>query len=90
MNAGKTDIAVGTKVRVTHIANIEDEQDKKLVGIVGEITHPFPGLMIGSEKQYVAGLFVEAEEAKKHGLGLSPLGDGQMNLVRGDRFDVVA
>jgi hypothetical protein len=52
-------------------------------------SHPFPGLMFGSESQYVAGLYVEAEESVTHGLGLSPLGHGTMNLMRDDSFEVV-
>lgn len=88
MKAGKTDFEVRTRVRVTHIAS-SDPDDLKMVGMEGEITHPFPGLMIGSASKYIAGLHVDAEEAKAHGVGLMPLGGASVNLCRGDRVEVV-
>jgi len=86
MKAGKTELEVRTMVRVTHIAD-PDEQD--LVGVEGEITHPFPGLMHGSPNRYIAGLFVTEESARKHGIGPGRLGLTEINLCRGDKFEVI-
>jgi len=86
MKAGKTELDVRTMVRVTHIAD-PDEQD--LVGLEGEITHPFPGLMHGSPDNYVAGLYVTEESAREHGIGPGKLGLTEINLCRGDKFEVI-
>jgi len=88
MKAGKTELAVDTLVRVTHVSG-GDPDDLALVGVEGRITHPFPGLMHGSASQYVAGLWIEEDMARRHGLACDRLGGAKINLVRGDRFEVV-
>lgn len=87
MNAGSTDLEVGTLVRITHIA---DADDRDLVGVEGTITHAFPGLMTGSASQYVAGIYVTPESAAEYGLTGGSLGDVPLNICRGDRFEVVS
>lgn len=79
MNAGKTDIPVGTRVRVTKVA-FGDDGATDDIGVKGEITHPFPGYMIGSADKYIAGLYIEYPP---HRAGQ------QMNLLRGDEFEIV-
>lgn len=88
MKAGKSDLEVGTKVRVTRISG-SDPDDAKLVGVVGEVTHPFPGLMVGSSEKYVVGLWLDRENAALAGLGLDRLGLCSVNLTRGDEFEPV-
>lgn len=73
MNAGTTQIPVGTQVRVTHVAG-NDPDDQELAGRIGEITHPFRGLMWPGET-YVAGLRLP--------------GDVRVNLTAADRFELV-
>lgn len=41
MNAGKSKHPVGTRVRITGIA---DDQEADWLGMTGELTHPFLGL----------------------------------------------
>jgi len=89
MKAGKTELEVGTKVRITGISG-GDGYDQRLVGLVGEITHPFPGLMNGPTSDYVAGLFLDDEEvAKAHGLSLGKFGVAKVNICCNDSFEVV-
>lgn len=72
MKAGNTEHDVGARVRITHITDPEDAPD--LVGKTGEITHPFPGLMMPGVR-YTVGLRLD---------------DGQnANLCHGDRFEVI-
>lgn len=84
--AGKTHLEVSTMVRVTHIADVDD---RDLIGVEGEITHPFPGLMQGNPDQYVAGLYVTEESARLHGIGSGKLGMPKLNLCIGDKFEVI-
>jgi len=86
MKAGKTDLEVGTLVRVTHISDLDDQE---FVGVEGTITHPFPGLMHGSSDKYVAGIDVTEESAREHGIGPGRLGITRINLMSGDRFVVI-
>ncbi len=86
MRAGKTDLEVGTKVRITHIG---DAEDRHLEGIDGAITHAFPGLMIGSSSSYVAGLIVSDESAAKFGLSGGPLGMPKINICVDDVIEVI-
>jgi len=53
MKAGKTDFEVGTMVVIT------DSDDEDMVGIVGRITHPFPGLIAEEYDKYVAGVYLD-------------------------------
>jgi hypothetical protein len=87
--AGRSDLEVGTKVRVTR-ASGSDPDDARLVGVVGEVTHPFPGLMVGSSERYVVGLWLDEANARLAGLGPDRLGLCPVNLVRPDAFEPVA
>jgi hypothetical protein len=82
MKAGQTDLKCGTLIRVTHI-NSSDPDDKIDEGVVGRITHPFPGHMVGSASKYVAGVWVEKHPDPRMA------GCKTMNLCKGDRFEVV-
>lgn len=76
MYAGSTQIPVGTKVRITSIATDGDDErgDLALEGKVGEITHPFRGLMWPGVT-YVAGVRLP--------------GDQRVNLTDRDQFEVL-
>lgn len=78
MKAGRTDLDVGTLVRVTHVT---DAEDADLVGAEGTLTHPFPGSMAPGVA-YVAGLRLTDEYAGLYARG-------QVNLCAGDRFEEV-
>lgn len=53
MKAGKTDFEVGDLVVIV------ESNDPDMFGLVGNITHPFPGLMVeGYEEEYIAGLYL--------------------------------
>lgn len=86
MKAGKTDFEVGTRVRITRVIGT-DADDKALVGATGEITHPFPGLMLGRPSQYIAGIYLDDEHRTK-GTGL-PLGHSVVNLIYGDEVEAI-
>lgn len=76
MFAGTTRYPVGTKVRITQIAleDGEDADDLDLEGQVGELTHPFRGLMWPGVT-YLAGVRLP--------------NDQRVNLAEGDRFEPV-
>jgi hypothetical protein len=84
MKAGKTEFEVGTTVCITHIAGA-DSSDAELVGMIGELTHPFPGLMSGPASQYIAGVYVDPASATGK-LVPGPLGTYTINLRKADRF----
>lgn len=75
MKAGKTPLKVGTRVRITKIAS-NDPEDQQLVGLTGEITHPFPGLMIGSASKYICGIWLDPGQIIAN----------ELNLTRGDEI----
>jgi len=76
MYAGSTQIPVGTRVRITSVAidGDDDREDLDLEGQVGEITHPFRGLMWPGVT-YVAGVRLP--------------GDQRVNLTDRDKFEVL-
>ena len=73
MLAGNTEHRVGTRIRVTSIDS-SDAEDQDLIGLTGEITHAFPGLMWPGVK-YIAGIHLDNGE--------------KMNLTSRDSFEVL-
>lgn len=73
MKAGLTNYNVGTKVKIT------ESNDKDLIGITGELTHPFPGLMSPNTK-YVAGLRLDRKGIFSYDI---------CNLMKDDKFEVI-
>ncbi len=73
MNAGKTNIEVGTKIKITAV---KDFEDKELIGKTGRITHPFGFCSLGDE---ICGVYLD--ESDYYG--------NQTNLLIGDKFEIV-
>lgn len=73
MKAGTTNYEVGTRIRITK------SNDKELIGLTGEITHPFPGLMAPKTK-YTVGLRLDQK-------GI--FSDDICNLMSCDKFEII-
>jgi len=82
MNAGKTNLSVGTRIRVVGCTSAIHE-DEEIIGAEGTITHPFPGLMWPNVHNYVAGIYLENAPFK------SEFNGGIANLTTADTFEVI-
>lgn len=74
MDAGKTNIPVGTHIEITHITDIED---RDLVGKTGTITHPFGSCSVGDE---ICGVELDDKTMRTGDI---------VNLLKGDKFKVI-
>lgn len=81
MKAGRTELAVGTRIQVLDIADDDPDEQVGVVGTIGKITHPF-----GDQPATIAGVWVEER-------GSAPTGTGfpskRIGLCRGDHVKVL-
>jgi len=73
MKAGTTKNNVGTKIKII------SSSDKDLIGVTGELTHPFAGLKAENTK-YIAGLRIDQDGVYS---------DNKCNLMENDKFEVI-
>lgn len=78
IKAGKTNIPVDSRIKITYI---DDEDDRDLVELTGRITHVFNGFVNPDyENDYVCGVYLDQKDTY--------FGD-KTNLMINDKFEVI-